>query len=261
MLAEPTHPEPQPAAATSPLKKWKIAPVDFGIFIALLFTSMSIFSTLAGKIVLGLNPVNDGEETPMMVTLSQTLGMQVGMLVAYLTFRFVLLQRLSSDSIETATARAPLPQAIAAGLKWLLISYPFVIVAHFVSHSLLSLAGFEQIVQEPIRLLREGGSPADRFLMYFMILVGAPVAEELVFRGAIFRYLHHRLPLFLALGVSGALFALTHYNLYSFAALMTLGVTLALSYRETNSLIAPMVLHTLFNTTNLILILQTDLPQ
>lgn len=250
----PTSPRKEP-----PLAKWQIAATDFGIFIALLFSLMSIVSAAFGKFATWVHPTAEGEPFPLLVTLYQTLGMQCGMLIAYVLFRYLVLRSFNSTYDYTPKARASTSEAVASGLKWLLISYPFVIVAHLVSHYLLNAAGFEQTIQEPVRLVREGGTLTERTLMYFMIVAGAPIAEELVFRGAIFRYFYRRLPLYLALGLSGALFALTHFNLYSFTALMALGITLALSYRETNNLLAPIVLHTVFNTTNLVLILQTDL--
>lgn len=258
MIAANTSPQSGPKSEP-PLAKWQIAPTDFGIFIALLFSLMSIVSAAFGKFASWMEPVAEGETIPLLVTLAQTLGMQCGMLLAYVIFRFLILRGFNSNYDYHPKPRATPSEAIAVGLKWLLISYPFVIAAHLVSHYALNAAGFEQTIQEPVRLVREGGSTIERSLMYLMIVVGAPISEELVFRGAIFRFLHRRLPLYLALGLSGALFALTHFNLYSFTALMALGITLALAYRETNSLIAPIVLHTVFNATNLILILQTGI--
>jgi len=217
---------------------------------------MAIFAELIGY----LAPLGEGEDEVKSRVILRTLGMQAGILIAFLLFQNVLLARLSpiGDSAEQAD-RSPWPIAIRIAFKWLLISYPLMVLAHLLSKGALDLAGFEPRLQEPVRLLQEGGDSTQLPLMILMIVAGAPIAEELFFRGVLFRYFHNRMPLYVSLGITAVTFASIHNNLYSFAPLAILGVTLALSYRESNSILSPIVLHASFNTINLVLITQTDL--
>ncbi len=123
------------------------------------------------------------------------------------------------------------------------------------SRLFLDSLGFEQVIQDPIRMVQEGGSTTELAVMYFSIVLVAPVCEEVAFRGGIFRFLHHRLPLYGSIGLSAFFFALMHVNLYSFAPLMTIGAMLAFAYRESGSLLSNIVFHSVFNTINLGLIL------
>jgi hypothetical protein len=96
-----------------------------------------------------------------------------------------------------------------------------------------------------------GGAPA----WIFMLVVVAPISEECIFRGALFRFLVSRLPLSWATTISSILFALLHQNLYSFVPLAVLGAALSLIYAKTGRLIAPIILHMVFNLISVVFIL------
>lgn len=81
----------------------------------------------------------------------------------------------------------------------------------------------------------------------FAIVLLAPIAEEMLFRGAIYGSLKQSTRHIAAIGASCALFGIMHQNpiwmIYAF--LMGLGLTLALDAYK--SLLAPIVLHIAFN--------------
>jgi membrane protease YdiL (CAAX protease family) len=91
-------------------------------------------------------------------------------------------------------------------------------------------------------------------------IISAPVAEEVLFRGLVFRLLLERLTVWSALAVSALLFALVHlpYWWLSGAAspaglalrlgsIFAYGVFFALLYHWSGSLYAPLICHTLNN--------------
>jgi membrane protease YdiL (CAAX protease family) len=91
-------------------------------------------------------------------------------------------------------------------------------------------------------------------------IISAPIAEEVLFRGLVFRVLLERLTLASALAVSAFLFALVHlpYWWLSGAAapdalvlrlgsIFAYGVFFALLYRWSGSLLAPLLSHVLNN--------------
>lgn len=91
-------------------------------------------------------------------------------------------------------------------------------------------------------------------------ILSAPLAEEVLFRGLVFRVLLERLPLWSALVVSALLFALIHLPYWwlsgvvapaalvlRLGSLFAYGVFFALLYRWSGSLYAPIICHLLNN--------------
>ncbi|EDY85089.1 CAAX amino terminal protease family [Verrucomicrobiia bacterium DG1235] len=251
MLSESLDNTPSQAPAPK-LAKWEISGSDFGIFVALLFSCMVVASAIFGNLAEWIIKPDPEADRPMLISLAENLGMQFGMLAAFLAFLKITYHQ---DFTLVSPNRAPITKAISIGLKWLLIAYPIMIGVNLLSRTILNAQGFEQVIQDPIRMVQEGGTRLEQGVIYAMIVLVAPICEEFVFRGAIFRYLHHRLPLYGAIALSAALFALLHSNLYSFAPLMVIGCTLALAYRESGSLVSAISFHAAFNTINLLLIL------
>ena len=247
MLDAPPSAEP-PSDRPAALPKWEIGLADFGIFIALLLCCMVVGSSLGAYLAQLLAvPVTEGSEPSLTIILASNLGMQAGLLVAYLSF-----QHITRESGTLRRGRpADAPNPIRSALKWLLIAYPLMFILGGLWQWGLSELGYEPVVQEPVRLVQEGGTLAESIFLYAMIVVVAPVCEELVFRGGIFRFLHHRFPLALATGVSALFFAMIHFNLHSFLPLMILGVALAMAYRESGSVFSSIFLHAVFNSVSL----------
>ena len=81
---------------------------------------------------------------------------------------------------------------------------------------------------------------------YLALGILAPVAEELVFRGAILRslmnYFNHRLP-WIPIVASALLFGAVHGNMAQFANAFTMGLLLGWLYYRTHSIVPGVVLH------------------
>jgi membrane protease YdiL (CAAX protease family) len=75
----------------------------------------------------------------------------------------------------------------------------------------------------------------------------APVAEELAFRGLLYRGLRQVTRPLPAAVVSSLIFAVMHTHLAQGAWALGLGLLLAFAYEQTRSLLAPMLVHALFN--------------
>ncbi len=81
----------------------------------------------------------------------------------------------------------------------------------------------------------------------FLLVVVAPLTEELLFRGLILRGLMQRYGTVPAVLLSTLLFALVHLNPYQFASAITMGVFLAWLFVRTRSLWPCVIAHALFN--------------
>ncbi len=76
----------------------------------------------------------------------------------------------------------------------------------------------------------------------FMLVIAAPVIEEIIFRGVIFRMLE-RYGMLTAVLVSAFIFALAHMDITSFIAIFALGVMFALVKYFTGSLWTTIIMH------------------
>jgi membrane protease YdiL (CAAX protease family) len=81
-----------------------------------------------------------------------------------------------------------------------------------------------------------------------MVIVVAPVCEELFFRGMLFRVLRNRLPFWPAAAIVGAIFGLVHGALIIAPVLAFLGGALCWLYERTGSLLPAIALHVINNT-------------
>lgn len=216
----------------------------------MLLSCMVVFAGITQVIVEAIIG-NTGEETETstLITLWIAVGSQLGFLVGYLAFRKIF------SIVPVRNISTPKGKAILVGLKWLLFSYPAMIAVGIGWGAILLQLGYEQVEQEPVKMLLEGGTVFEQIFLYATIVLVAPICEEVVFRASIFRYLFHRIPVYAALGVSAVLFALMHINLFSFMPLVVVGIGLALAYRESGSILSSMVFHSAFNSIQLILIL------
>lgn len=86
------------------------------------------------------------------------------------------------------------------------------------------------------------------------VLVIAPIVEEVIFRGCIYRILKSKIPIIFATIISSTLFALIHYNVLSYILLFVLSIFLTYIYERNGSIICPIIIHSLFNLMMSILI-------
>jgi len=84
-------------------------------------------------------------------------------------------------------------------------------------------------------------------------LAGAPVSEEVFFRGFMFQGLRSRWGILAAAGASGLLFGVVHVLPIVFIPFAIIGILFALSYVYSDSLYVPMAAHFLFNGISLLI--------
>src|SRR5690606_26443958 len=80
-------------------------------------------------------------------------------------------------------------------------------------------------VEGPARELTEmARSPVDAILLVLIVAVGAPVIEELFFRGLLLRSLERRVGSRVAIAGSALVFAAVHFQVVQFPALVMFGL-------------------------------------
>ncbi|MBF0596448.1 CPBP family intramembrane glutamic endopeptidase [Faecalibacter rhinopitheci] len=92
---------------------------------------------------------------------------------------------------------------------------------------------------------------------FITVCIFAPIFEEVLFRGIIFKgLLQHKIHPALAIVVSGFLFGMAHMNPWQFIGAGILGMIFAFTYYRTKSLVIPVLLHAINNCLSYYLMLQ-----
>jgi membrane protease YdiL (CAAX protease family) len=84
-------------------------------------------------------------------------------------------------------------------------------------------------------------------LVFLSGVIIAPIAEEIVFRGYLYKAFRDRFRPSYAIVLSAALFSAIHLELLAAVPLFVIGVVLAYVYEKTGNLMAPITLHVLNN--------------
>jgi membrane protease YdiL (CAAX protease family) len=134
-----------------------------------------------------------------------------------------------------------------------------VLIMSAVIQSVLQAIGVRQTQMAGLSCVR--AFPLGGFLA--VVLAGgvlAPIAEELYFRGYVFRtYFQARGP-WVAYGATSLLFATLHLNLPALLPILVLSLLLCFTYRKTGSIIPSIVGHALNNTAAFCILYFTNAP-
>lgn len=106
--------------------------------------------------------------------------------------------------------------------------------------------------QELVRVFVETDDMLLRALIVLAAAVVAPVVEEIIFRGFVYGVLKRYTDAPFAALLSGLFFAIIHMHAGSLLPLWVLALVFCAAYEITGCLLAPMILHAVFNATSLL---------
>lgn len=152
------------------------------------------------------------------------------------------------------------PDKRAPTAKKLLWAIPAVVAALAISVALTSffeilnqmLIGGPPDTQNAIKQLLERGDTMTLVMLGLSAVLIAPLTEEIIFRGFLFRNLRDTVGKGLAAVLSGLVFGLVHLHPTLILPLTGLGIALALLYEWTGSLWVPIAAHMAFNLLTLV---------
>jgi membrane protease YdiL (CAAX protease family) len=151
--------------------------------------------------------------------------------------------------------REPFGKVIVHAFSTLLIALPVIALTSALWNLALQALSLPNDPQDLLAVFDGVKSQPLLAAMLFIACVLAPLNEELLFRGAIFRFCRQRFGRSIALLISGVLFGALHGNWASFVPLAVLGAVLALAYERTGDIRVPIVAHGLFNLNTLVILL------
>jgi hypothetical protein len=139
-------------------------------------------------------------------------------------------------------------QGLAIGLVAQLVIVPAIYVPILLLTDDLDVSG-------PARELVDRAGGAGIALLVLMIVVAAPMAEELFFRGLALRALEARMSRRVALVASAVLFGLTHFQLLQLPALVMIGLVCGWLAQRDGRLGRAVWAHVGFNATTTLVLL------
>jgi uncharacterized protein len=135
------------------------------------------------------------------------------------------------------------------GVGGYLVATPIVIVVSLLNEQIWKGQGGSNPI---LQIVLEGKDPIALLLFFLTAAVAAPLFEEFLFRGFLLPSLTRYVPVWGSIGLSGLLFGVAHLSFSEIIPLSTLGIILGVVYTRTRNLLAPMLLHSLWNSTTLI---------
>jgi membrane protease YdiL (CAAX protease family) len=185
------------------------------------------------------------------VTMGARLTVQAGLWAGFVGVAFAW-AHTRGGIVEVLGLRArwpELPIALVIG-----VAAQFVItVAYLPLYDLLDIGSDE--LEEPARQLAAGATGIGAVALVVMTLVGAPVAEEILYRGVLQRSLRRRYPAWLAIGLTATVFAASHFQALQFPALLFIGVVLGAVAERTGRIGPAIATHVGFNLVTTVVLL------
>jgi membrane protease YdiL (CAAX protease family) len=233
------------------LSAWAISGLDFGCFLCSGFAVCAVASGIGGFFISHSKPGIDAG------TIWNTVLVDGGFLAGLLGF-----QALYAMREPPAPAPAVPARPFRTGLAAFVASLPLVLAATLGSEYLLRVLGLpleKQTVVDDFEAMHS--VPLQVFFIALAVTV-VPAAEEVLFRGGLFRYFRTRMPRWAAILATSLLFGAAHVGwgshlagLVSLIPLVVLAVVLCMAYEWTGTIGTAIVAHSLFNLNNTLLIL------
>ncbi|HVT78547.1 MAG TPA: CPBP family intramembrane glutamic endopeptidase [Acidimicrobiales bacterium] len=137
---------------------------------------------------------------------------------------------------------------IPAGLasQFVLLPLIYVVVQLFVNHDLT------KDLQKPAQDLTDNAHGTGFWLLAVLLVVGAPLVEEIFYRGMLLRSLKRSLPAWPSIVTCGVVFGAAHFDLVTLPGLAAFGIVLAWLSDRSDRLGPNILAHAAFNAATVV---------
>ncbi len=143
---------------------------------------------------------------------------------------------------------APLGLAIGVACQFVLVP--------LITLPVLLLTGADQSeLEAPAREITDKATGAGVILLVLVVVIGAPIAEEVFYRGMVQRTMARRLPIWPTMIITSVIFGASHFQALQFPALAVFGLVLSVIAHRTGRLGRNIWAHVGFNATTVVLLL------
>ncbi|MGV2831117.1 CPBP family intramembrane glutamic endopeptidase [Myxosarcina sp. GI1(2024)] len=232
--------------ATNSDKTWQ-TPWNWEITWQVLIVGFFFIGQFALPFVLGLsglNPANYSLRLKAIYVFGTYILMSAsGILVLYLSIKSFL--PLPKDWFKFKF----LSNWILWGFGGYLVAVPSVLLVSLINQQIWNGQGGSN----PLLFLALQAQDRVALTIFFITAsIAAPIFEEVMFRGFLLPSLTRYVPVWGAIVISALIFAVAHLSLSEVLPLATLGIILGIVYTRSRNLLAPMLLHSLWNSGTLV---------
>jgi membrane protease YdiL (CAAX protease family) len=225
------------------LPEWRLNPVDFACFLFFAILGALVPSALAALV---LRHVSLDSASATIVGASLQEG---GLLLGVYAFYALIGRRIGSSFGPLDVAGS-----LRSGLATFLIALPFVEAASLGWGFALEKLGVSTEKQQLLEIFEDLHSNALRAVFVALAVLLVPPAEEILFRGGLFRYLRTRLPRWVAILATSVLFAALHNAWVTLLPLVVLACFFCLAYERTGLIGTTIIAHALFNLNSVLMV-------
>jgi membrane protease YdiL (CAAX protease family) len=203
-----------------------------------------VLLALATGVVLGVPAAIAGSEPDGDLTTLGNVGVQLATALGFLMVPMLIAAQRGAHGFGEILHRLGVRPFRPSALKWM---------AAAVGAYLLFAIFYAALILEPKQEdIAEGFGPIP--LQILLIVVAAPISEEICFRGMLFGGLRQSLPRIPAALVAGLVFGALHAltGISAVPPLVAFGFVLALLYEKTGSIVPGILLHMLNNSVALL---------
>jgi membrane protease YdiL (CAAX protease family) len=199
---------------------------------------------LGTGVVLGIPAAAIGHRANGHLSTFGNVGVQLATALGFLMVPMVIAAQRGAGSFAEVLGRLGVRRFRPSALKWM---------GAAIGVYLLFAFAYSQLIVEPHQtdIARDFGTVPFQILL---IVIAAPISEEVCFRGMLFGGLREKLPRLGAALLSGLVFGGLHAltGVSAVPPLIVFGFVLALLYEKTGSVLPGIVLHMLNNTVALL---------
>ncbi len=159
---------------------------------------------------------------------------------------------------QTADALGLTSREFRSGVFYAVVGYialiPVFLAIMTATVFVTKLVKYRPPVQPIVQVFMEEKQTGILWLSALFAAVFGPIAEEIFFRGFMYRAIRGRFGMLSGMLVTSAVFAFLHTHIVGFLPIMALGLLLAYLYEKTGSLVAPISVHIMHNVGMVILV-------
>lgn len=198
-----------------------------------------VFIALATGVVLGIPAALIGHRPNGDLTTFGNVGTQLATALGFLMVPMAIAAQRGADGLGAILGRLGVRRFRPAALKWMAAA-----IGAYLAFAILYSA---LVVQPHQKDIAQGFGAVP--VQVLLIVIAAPVSEEVCFRGMLFGGLREKLPRLAAALLSGLIFGGLHAltGVTAVPPLIVFGFLLALLYEKTGSVIPGILLHMLNN--------------
>jgi len=212
--------------------RWGLRPTILGYVIG-----------LAGSIVLGGVWIGSTGDEGLGLAAASLVGLWIGLLGTPLWLSRTRGSRSLARDFGLRITGRDVPVGIAAGVAVQLVLVPLI----YVPLERLFPRAAKDLSQPARELAHQARSSVAFAVLAVLVVVGAPIAEELFFRGLLQGVLARRRAAPVAIACSAVAFGLAHFQVIQFPALVALGLVLGTLVHRRGRLGPSIVAHSTFN--------------